>query len=648
MSVRLAALAVVAVVLAVAAPGPASASWSRARLMTTNGLEQALLPDLSANPVMAPAISADGRYVAFWTPARNLFSFAGPDAQLATKSAVLRRDVDGGRLDLVAVTETPSPGAATPSAVAMSADGRFVAFVTARVLDGSAGAAVCDADTQDCDATADVYVRDMSVPADRPEAFELASPGADPGSWDLPGARALSSDGRTVLLRRDRTLAVRDRAARATTTLTTSLSASGRRATALSGDGSTAVWVDDDPRAATEPGQYLDGESPLASANLGGESDALNVADLLWRRVTGPAARRVAAAGDGEDPACPAGSRLAPDEFAIVGVRGPCDGIFRQFPEARSFSGAALSFEGRTVAFVTDARRRSGLGGTDVFVRDMAAPGGRKASTTEITGFIGSGADPAVDLSADGSVLVLAAGNDRSALASPSFVSSALGEGPVNLYAADLQSRAVERVTAAYTGAPADAGRGVAGGSVNPVLTADGRRVAFYSTSTNLLFGDSNDAGDVFVADRFDDRQPPLPALGADALPSEEVTRASEVFPVWRLSTSVSRGGSVLYVDALVPGPGTVTATARASRKVRGRSRQSVIRRGRAGARSASRVRVRLRLPVKYRAAARRSRGLPVRVTVQFRSTGGATLTKRLDSVYRDTPERKKTRGRGR
>lgn len=646
MSLRLAALAVLALVLAAAAPGPASAAWSRARLMTTNGLEQALLPDLSANPVVAPAISADGRYVVFWTPARNLLSFAGPDVQLATKSAVLRRDVDGGGLELVAVTETPSPGAATPSAVATSADGRFVAFVTARVLDGSTGATPCDADTQDCDATPDVYVRDMSVPADRPGAFELASPGAEPGSWELPGVRALSADGRSVLLRRERTLVVRNLAARITTTLTTSLSASGRPA--LSGDGSTVVWVDDDPRAASAPGQYLDGESPLASANLGGDSETLNVADLLWRRVADPAARRVAAAGDGEDPACPAGSRLAPDEFAIVGVRGPCDGPFRQFPEARNFAGAALSFDGRTVAFVTGARRRSGLGGTDVFVRDMAAPGGRKASTTEVTGFIGSGAASAVDLSADGSVVVFAAGNDRSALASPSFVSSSLGEGPVNLYAADLQARTVERVTAAYTGAPADAGRGDTRGSINPALTADARRVAFYSTSTNLLFGDSNDAGDVFVADRFDDRQPPLPVLGADALPSEEVTRSSEVFPVWRLSASISRGGSVLYVDALVPGPGTVTATARATRKVRGRSRQPVIRQGRARARGASKVRVRLRLPVKYRAAARRSSGLPVRVTVQYRSTGGATLTKRLDSVYRYTARRKTTRGRGR
>jgi Tol biopolymer transport system component len=42
--------------------------------------------------------------------------------------------------------------------------------------------------------------------------------------------------------------------------------------------------------------------------------------------------------------------------------------------------------------------------------------------------------------------------------------------------------------------------------SVDPSLSGDGRFVAFASEASNVVFGDSNGTGDVFVRDRATDR----------------------------------------------------------------------------------------------------------------------------------------------
>src|SRR4051812_28572756 len=45
-------------------------------------------------------------------------------------------------------------------------------------------------------------------------------------------------------------------------------------------------------------------------------------------------------------------------------------------------------------------------------------------------------------------------------------------------------------------------GRQANGDSVSPSLSADGRFVAFYSEASNLVPGDTDQVGDVFVRDR--------------------------------------------------------------------------------------------------------------------------------------------------
>ncbi len=595
---------------------PASAAWSRARLMTSVGTEQAMYPANTLSQVtMRPDLSADGRYVAFASTAKNLLAGLGPDVQAEATGAVFRRAIDGGTVEVVAVTNTTGP-------VSISADGRYVGFTSSRALL-----------PEDTDTLTDVYVRDMDVAGG---GLVLASAEAG-AATTLPSEASISADGSRVLLLSGGQLDVRDVTSGTTTAVSDTVTI-GRAAPVLSGDGSTVVWDDAQPQSRTSPAAFLPGERPIGINPTESDTDGWAApTEILWRRLDQPLARRVATAGDNEDPGC-LGQALPPDTSPIfVGVRGPCDGLFRFAPGVEpggNFSASALSGDGRMLAFVTASRRRTGsTGSADLLVRDMHASGGRKATTRELTRFTDGGIVTSVTMSTDGSKIAYSSTTDQSTLPAPTLVSAGLGSGEANVYVVDLESDTIERVTRAYTGEPSN------DLSDRPVISGDGSRLAFASVATNLLFGDANGAADVFVADRFDDSQPPLTETGVvqpGVVAATTTDRATEISPSWRLNVTVSRGGGVLYVDARVPARGTVTATARSTRRVRGRRTPRVIRTGKARAAAPGMTRVRLVLPVKYRSAARRATGLPVRVTVQFRPSGrGGTLTRRVDSVFR-------------
>ena len=68
--------------------------------------------------------------------------------------------------------------------------------------------------------------------------------------------------------------------------------------------------------------------------------------------------------------------------------------------------------------------------------------------------------------------------------------------GLVDAFVKDRQTGAIERVSVSADGAQAN------GPSYNPLLSADGRFVVFWSEAINLVPGDSNGAADVFIKDR--------------------------------------------------------------------------------------------------------------------------------------------------
>src|SRR5205814_1263965 len=148
------------------------------------------------------------------------------------------------------------------------------------------------------------------------------------------------------------------------------------------------------------------------------------------------------------------------------------------------------SADGRFVAFAAWARNlapgdTNGFG--DVFVHD------RGTGVTERLSVDGAGTEandtihqPAI--SADGRFVA--------------FVSAATNlvpgdtNGLSDVFVHDRRTRRTERVSVDSAGTQAD------GASASPALSADGRFVAFSSSATNLVPGDTNGQADVFVHDR--------------------------------------------------------------------------------------------------------------------------------------------------
>src|SRR6266550_2391417 len=158
----------------------------------------------------------------------------------------------------------------------------------------------------------------------------------------------------------------------------------------------------------------------------------------------------------------------------------------------RSFA-PAISADGRFVAFSSAA---SSLvagdtnGVDDVFVRDRQA-----GTTTRVSlapgGAEANGGSYSPSISADGRYVA--------------FLSDAtnLVAGDTNsvrdVFVFDRQTGTTTRASVSSAGVQADVD------SVTPVLSGNGRFVAFDSGADNLAFGDTNDTFDVFVKDRQTD-----------------------------------------------------------------------------------------------------------------------------------------------
>jgi RHS repeat-associated protein len=152
---------------------------------------------------------------------------------------------------------------------------------------------------------------------------------------------------------------------------------------------------------------------------------------------------------------------------------------------------AAMSADGRWVAFTSAASNLvSGdtNAATDVFVRDRLTGAVERASVSS-TGAQANGASELPTISADGRYVAF-----RS-------LASNLVSGDTNaawdIFVHDRATGVTERVSVSSSG-----GQGT-GTNRDPALSADGRYVAFASTSANLVSGDTNGVQDIFVHDRL-------------------------------------------------------------------------------------------------------------------------------------------------
>ncbi|MCB2188665.1 MAG: hypothetical protein KQJ78_19780 [Deltaproteobacteria bacterium] len=156
---------------------------------------------------------------------------------------------------------------------------------------------------------------------------------------------------------------------------------------------------------------------------------------------------------------------------------------------AGSYAGG-LSGNGRYVAFYSDATNLV-AGDTnlspDVFVHDRLT-GETTRVSVDSTGLEADSGSYAPSISADGRYVAFHS-------AATNLVTGDTN-GWFDIFVHDRQTGQTTRVSLDSTGLQGD------GDSSNPVISADGRFVAFESSATNLVPGDTNALNDVFVHDR--------------------------------------------------------------------------------------------------------------------------------------------------
>lgn len=670
-------LAVFAAIGSTVLAQPAVAELGPIQLVSKSATEQA---DLAVEP----ALSADGRYVAFC-------------GQIGGRQGVFRKALADGAIAPVAtrpvgaISACPEEGffAKAPS---LSADGRYVSFLTPAPLDAANDGAASDRD---------VYVADMST---SPPSYELASSldGCDPsdpggsgpcglvyegGGALVAGRVALSADGRRVAfvtaaksnlggasgdtpagqvllrdLEADRTVLVSEMRDPLSGEIkpgvpvpggATPISGIGAGA-ALSADGSTVAWV----------GSHLPDQVPMLAdeeqkvrqidAETGGAPNENAYHEPLWRRLSSvlQSTRRMIGGGDPLAPGCPPGGTLADP---------PCQGPYPDLVQARERTELTeeqgggwgrdlpmLSADGKTVALLGSPDEDG-----DLFLVDMTAGMSRREAVRRLTRWtnpapgvlpptviferpeytVFTGPIRASAISADGTRIAFTTVRQRFSLAPPTLISPIpSGFGLVDeLYQVDLVGETIERVT---PGTSADVSLG--GSAASPSYGAAGSLLAFGSAASNLVSGDANGAGDAFVIEVLPGAPPGDSAISA--VPPRLVTQ-----PRWSLSASaVSRPDGSVRVLANVPGEGTLRARAasRLGRDLRNRK----VATGRRRAPAARLIRLELRLPPGLRGLAREPGGLYTTIRVSFSGPGGKSLHEDLVARFRAHEKAKERR----
>jgi Tol biopolymer transport system component len=302
-----------------------------------------------------PAISANGRYVAFSSDATNLVP-----GDTNNQRDVFVRDLVSETTTLVSVGNGGQPSNGTSNVPSISADGRYVAFA-------SLGKTLVNGDTNN---VADIFVRDTQLGTTK--RVNLTAGGAQSlgGASNRP---SISADGSRVVYESSATNVVpgdtkgrslvylRDRTA--STTVRVSTSTTGKvpnhssYLAAISGDGTQVVF------------------GSLASNLVGGDTNGL--ADVFAYDVA-----------------------TATRSLVTVGAGGaPADG---------PSYGRALSFDGRYVAFASDANNFDTDGpqssSSDVFEVDRDT-GDVILITSDSTGAKANGDSFKPAMSADGTIL---------------------------------------------------------------------------------------------------------------------------------------------------------------------------------------------------------------------------------------------------
>ena len=383
-----------------------------------------------------PAISADGRYVAFASAASTLVAGDSNGTEDVFVSDRLTRSTER-----VSVSSAGEQGNGDSFGPAISADGRYVAFT-------SAASNLTPGDTN---GELDIFVRDRVA-----HTTVLASVGPHGAMGDGPSvAPSISGDGRVVAFESDADSLVPNDTNGTDDVFVHDLVTGLTRLVSVGGGGQQTESPSFGP-ALSADGRSVAFESFSSRLVPGDTNGALDVfvADLPTGNVS-----RVSVSIDGAQ------------------------------ADDRSYS-PSISADGRVVAFTSFADNLV-PGDTnallDVFIRRRD-----QQTTTRLSvgpgGVEGNGLSFAPVVSADGAMVVFSSEasnlvpNDTNGLRDVFLASTATG--------------AVTRLSRPAVGAKAQGD----GPSLGPVLDASGGMIAFASFATNLVPGDTNGQSDVFVA----------------------------------------------------------------------------------------------------------------------------------------------------
>jgi Tol biopolymer transport system component len=392
------------------------------------------------SPSHDPAITPDGRYVAFTSFAANL----APDTNHlddvflhdTLTSETTRVAVSSGGLEAAGGRY----GSHDPS---LSADGRFVAFAsdTTNLVPG------------DTNGNEDVFVHDLAT--GETTRVSIASDGAQAQGPFGSGYPSISADGRVVAFCSHATnFGATDANGRydvfvhdASTGETSLVSA--RPDGAAGNDESCYPAISSDGRSVA----FVSYADDLLS------DDGNFVADVFVRDLVGGTTRRASLVSGGGE-------------------------VFGQaFGPSISGDGSRVTFISYSSKFVADDVNES----ADVFVHDMRSLQTVRVSVSA-SGIEADGNSPEAQISADGEHVVFAS--------TASNLVPDDANATWDVFVHDIPTAETHRVSVGPLGAEAD------GLSVGEAIAADGSTVAFGSVAGNLVSGDANKVSDVFVHDR--------------------------------------------------------------------------------------------------------------------------------------------------
>jgi Tol biopolymer transport system component len=385
----------------------------------------------------APAVSAGGRFVAFASDASNLVARDTND-----DTDVFVRDRRSGTTERVSVGRNGSQGNDESYAPSISADGRFVAFVS--YADNLVAG--------DFNVSADVFVRDRRTGTTVRVSGGVGRSEADSNSLFA----AISADGRfVVFVSHADNLVPGDTNDRADVFVIDGRTGRTERVS-VARSGAQGNKDSLFPIAISAGGRFV--AFPSDASNLV-PGDTNGVADVFVRD-----------------------RRTGRTERVSVG-QGGAQGNDISFAQA-------ISADGRFVAFYSYARNlvpNDTNQSPDVFVRD------RRTRTTERVSVARNGAQ-----ANDASYFAAISADGRYVTFHSPAANLVPGDtnGAGDVFVRDRRTRRTERVSVARNGAQAN------GSSVYSAISADGRFVAFASDASNLVPGDTNASFDVFVRRR--------------------------------------------------------------------------------------------------------------------------------------------------